>query len=358
MDSAVWLPFAGLGAGVVLGYAARRTHFCTLSALERHWYAGDSSGLRTWVLAAAAAIGLTQLLAGAGVIEPAASFYLDPSFGWAGAIAGGLMFGFGMALVGTCGFGALVRLGGGSLRGLIVLVVLGLAGLAAQRGLIAPLRQATESATSIRLAAAPDQSLGSIASSLAGFDAGALVTIVVVCALCAFVFADRSFRRQRGRIIAAIAIGAAITAGWVATSIAAATSFSPIQVESASFVVPVADVIMLLGIHTGGAMPDYGVAVVFGTVIGAALAAWQRRDMRWEACDDARELGRHLGGAVLMGIGGVFALGCTIGQGLSAASLLAVSAPVVMLSIAAGARLGLAYLIEGSLLAALGRPAE
>jgi hypothetical protein len=86
-----------------------------------------------------------------------------------------------------------------------------------------------------------------------------------------------------------------------------------------------------------------------GTVFGAALAAWQRDDIRWEACDDARELGRHLLGAALMGAGGVFALGCTVGQGLSAVSVLASSAPVVMVSIAIGARLGLAVLLEGTI---------
>jgi uncharacterized protein len=95
-------------------------------------------------------------------------------------------------------------------------------------------------------------------------------------------------------------------------------------------------------------MPDYGVGLVVGVGLGAALVAWRKKDVRWEACDDARELGRHIVGAFLMGVGGVFAMGCTIGQGVSAASLLAVSAPVAMLSVAIGARLGLAYLLEGS----------
>ena len=137
MEDLGWLlPIAGGLAGIVIGAAARLDRFCTLSALERHWYANDSSGIRTWVLAAAVAIIATQAMTLSGLIDLRSSFYLSTNFGWTGAIIGGLAFGFGMALVGTCGFGALVRLGGGSLRSLVVLLVLGLSALAAQRGLM------------------------------------------------------------------------------------------------------------------------------------------------------------------------------------------------------------------------------
>ena len=95
--------------------------------------------------------------------------------------------------------------------------------------------------------------------------------------------------------------------------------------------------------------------MVVGTILGAAIAANSADDVRWEACDDARELSRHIAGAAMMGFGGVLALGCTIGQGVSAASLLAVSVPVSMLSIIFGARLGLAWLLEGSIVSAFRR---
>ncbi len=99
-----------------------------------------------------------------------------------------------------------------------------------------------------------------------------------------------------------------------------------------------------------GSLPDYGVGLVIGVVIGSALAARWDNDVRWEACDDARELSRHLIGACLMGVGGVLAAGCTIGQGISAVSVLAVSAPIVLACIYLGARIGLTWLLEGSLL--------
>ncbi len=341
---------AGLLAGLVMGYFARRHYFCTMSALERRWYADDNIGVRTWAFAILVAILLNQAIVMLGLFDPRDSFYLTPSFGWSGAILGGLAFGFGMALVGTCGFGALVRLGGGSLRGLVVVIVLGLAALATQRGILAVGRVAIvdRQAIDLQRIGSPDQTLGSLASAATGTDLTLPVTIVVAVALAAWIFASADFRRERGRIAAGAAIGAGVAFGWLATSFLAARSFTPVRVESASFVVPPGDLLLHLIAFTGS-LPGYGVGLVIGVVGGAAFAAWQKREVRWEACDDARELARHMLGATLMGVGGVFSLGCTIGQGISAASLLTISAPVVLFSIAVGARLGLAYILEGSI---------
>lgn len=348
-ENGLILPLAGLIVGFLMGFIARRHHFCTMAALERHWYASDSNGLRAWALAIVVAIVLTQCLTAAGLFDPSESFYLSPSFGWTGAIAGGLAFGFGMALVGTCGFGALVRLGGGSLRSLVVMLVLGLSALAAQRGLIGYGRVAVvdDLAFDVRQLGANDQSLGSILSSLAGMDLRLPTVIAVVAVLMLWVFRSAEFRKDRGKMIAGVVIGLAVAGGWAITSYVAGHSFELVQIESASFVVPPGDFLLHLITFTG-TLPDYGVGLVAGVIVGAAVAAWHRREIRWEACDDARELSRHLMGAFLMGTGGVFSLGCTIGQGVSAASLLSISAPIVLVSIAIGARLGLAYLLEGS----------
>lgn len=348
MDDVGWmLPLAGGLIGIAIGAAARLDRFCTLAALERYWYAGDATGVRTWVLAAAVAIVVTQALVLSGSVDVSRSFYLSPAFGWTGAILGGLAFGFGMALVGTCGFGALVRLGGGSLRSLVVLIVLGLSALAAQRGLVAQARVEVVDDMALDLGFAGDQSLGSLASALLGVDARIAVAGLVAGLLLLWVFSAADYRRRVGHILTATVIGSGVALGWILTSWTARHAFEPVQIEAGSFVVPVGDTLMQFITYTG-VRPDYGVGLVIGVGLGAALVAWRKKDVRWEACDDARELGRHIVGAFLMGVGGVFAMGCTIGQGISAASLLAVSAPLAMLSIAVGARLGLAYLLEGT----------
>jgi uncharacterized protein len=341
------LPLAGVLIGSVMGYFGRRHHFCTLAALERHWFAADSSGLRGWVLAAASALLATQLVAATGFADISGSFYLTEPVPVAGAIVGGLMFGFGMALVGTCGFGAVLRLGGGNLRALVVLTGIGLAALAAQRGITGHLRAAILDPMSLRFEGAGGQSLAAPLSSLLGVDVSLPLGLLLAGAALWWIFHDKKFRGDRGRIISGFAIGLSIAAGWVVTSHYAHALFRPVQIEAGSFVMPVGDAILQLITVTGSA-PDYGVGLAAGVFLGAALAAWKASDMRWEACDDARELSRHLLGAFLMGTGGVFALGCTIGQGVSAVSVLAASAPLSMISIAIGARIGLGLLLEGS----------
>jgi uncharacterized membrane protein YedE/YeeE len=347
LDSGWMLVLAGGVVGSIIGFFARRSHFCTMAALERHWYAGDDGPLRAWALAALTALVATQLLSAAGYLDISQSFYLTEPVPLAGAIIGGLMFGFGMALVGTCGFGALVRLGGGNLRALVVLTGLGLAALAAQRGVTAHFREAVLDPLSIDLSSHGGQSLAALVSGALGFDMTLPLALAIGIAGLWWVFRSSTFRADRGRVVAGVIIGLCIAVGWIITSTFAAQALYPVQVEAGSFVMPVGDTILHI-IAVTGELPDYGVGLVIGVFLGAAVSAFRSDDMRWEACDDARELSRHLLGAFLMGTGGVFALGCTIGQGVSAFSVLAVSAPIVMISIAMGARMGLGMLVEGT----------
>ncbi|MBW3098397.1 YeeE/YedE family protein [Pseudohoeflea coraliihabitans] len=341
------LPFAGVAVGVIVGYVARRFHFCTMSALERHWFAGDSNGLRSWILAAATALLCTQLFVALGLAETSDSFYLTEPLPVAGALLGGLLFGFGMALVGTCGFGALVRLGGGNLRALVVLTGIGLAALAAQRGVTGHFRQWFLDPLSIAFPGTGGQSLAAPFNALSGVDLSVPLGLTLGGVTILQLLRDRQFRADRGKLIAGSVIGLAIALGWLITSGLQTQLMRPVQVEAGSFVMPVGDAILQL-IAVTGEIPDYGVGLVAGVFIGAAFAAWRADDMRWEACDDARELSRHLLGAFLMGSGGVFALGCTIGQGVSAVSVLAASAPMAVAAMVLGARIGLGVLLEGS----------
>lgn len=347
LDSGWVLALSGCLVGAIIGYAARRSHFCTMAALERHWYAGDDGPLRSWALAAFTALIATQLLGAAGLVTIDKSFYLTEPLPLAGAVVGGLMFGVGMALVGTCGFGALVRLGGGNLRALVVLTGLGLAALAAQRGVTAHLRATLLDPLSLDLSRFGGQSVGALLSHAIGLDVSLVLALAIGLAGLWWVFRSASFRADRGRLAAGLIIGLSIAAGWVITSYFASHAYFPVQIEAGSFVMPVGETILQI-ITVTGELPDYGIGLVVGVFLGAAISAFRSDDMRWEACDDARELSRHLLGAFLMGTGGVFALGCTIGQGVSAFSVMAISAPIVMISIAAGARMGLGMLVEGT----------
>ena len=347
LDSPWALAACGVLVGAIMGFVARHNHFCTMSALERFWYAGDSNGLRSWALAAAVALLVTQTMSAAGIVDISDSFYLTPVLPIAGSLFGGVMFGVGMALVGTCGFGAIIRLGGGNLRALVVLTGIGLAAIAAQRGITGHFRVNAVEPLSVDLAPATSQSIGALLSRLTGLALEFPLALAIGGGALIWIFASSAFRRDKGKIAAGATIGLCIAAGWLATSWFSGRLFSEVQIEAGSFVMPVGDTILQL-ITVTGALPDYGVGLVVGVFVGAAVAAWRADDMRWEACDDARELSRHLAGAFLMGTGGVFAIGCTIGQGVSAASLMSLSVPLTMAGIVFGARIGLGYLVEGA----------
>jgi hypothetical protein len=299
------------------------------------------------MLAGGAAILASQALHAAGVVDLGASAYLAPQLSLLGLVLGALIFGFGMALVGACGFSALIQLGGGSLRALVALSALGLTALAASGGVLAPLRLAIERAGTVDLGFAGDASIPALLAAWTGFDPGALLGLAIGGGMVAWALAAPSYRARREEWIAALVVGLCVPAGWLVTTLQRAEGFDARMLEAISFVRPVGEFVLTAIAYTG-VTPSFGAGVVTGVAAGAGLAAWRRRDMRWEACDDARELGRHLGGAALMGFGGMLALGCTIGQGLSAFSALAVSAPIAILCMAVGARLGLAWLIEGS----------
>lgn len=352
--SAFQLPLMGLIAGMLLGYVARRNFFCTLTSLEQYWYGNNSDGVRTWVLAAVSAAIITQSFIYLGYADPSNSFYLSPNFGWLGAIVGGVAFGVGMALIGTCAFGALIRLGGGSLKSLMAIMVLGLSAISAQRGLLSLSRTEFFDHFIIDFSFAGNQSIPNIISAAIGKDHNFLITLIMIIIPMVWIFNSSSFRLNTKGMITALTIGIVISFGWIVTSGIAATSFDIVQIESASFVSPIGDTIMQLSFLTG-IVPDYGIGMIFGTILGSAIAARNADNIRWEACDDARELSRHILGAIFMGVGGILAVGCTIGQGVSAASLLAVSVPVTICSILIGARLGLAWLLEGSIKAAFTR---
>jgi uncharacterized membrane protein YedE/YeeE len=121
----------GLVGGLTLGLAARLGDFCTLGAIESALYGRDQRRLRLWGVVLAVAILGTQLGAMAGLINLGASFYHDLQWNPLASIVGGLVFGYGMALAGNCGFGALVRFGGGDLRSLVVVIVMGIFGFIA-----------------------------------------------------------------------------------------------------------------------------------------------------------------------------------------------------------------------------------
>ena len=336
----------GLAAGVTLGVAGRAGRFCTLGMLEDAYYGSDLRRLRAFGLAAAVAVAGTQAMAAFGVIDLNRSIYLGDHFGIGGAILGGILFGVGMGLVGTCGFGTLVRIGSGDLRAIVVFLVLGVTAVATMRGLTGSRRVALIDPITLYMPDGRSQALDALLAPWLGSSARSWLTVALAGALTLWSLSSREFRRSPRLVASGLAVGSAVVFGWWATGRLAFDEFGTEPVSSLSFVAPTGDSILYVMTYSGATL-NFGIGSIGGVVLGAWAAAIVGRKFRWEACDDARELQRHMIGAALMGAGGVMALGCTVGQGLSALSTLAISAPVAMASIALGARLGLEYTISG-----------
>lgn len=333
----------GAAGGIVLGLAARLGRFCTLGAIEDLLYGDSDLRLRQWALAIGVAmVGSFALMAG-GWLDPLDTVYLSGGFNPLAHILGGLVFGGGMALAGNCGYGALARLGGGDLRSFVIVLVMGIAAYVTLSGPLAPLRVALFPRELVETAGPSGLAHG--LSALTGLPAAA-IGIVAGVAVALFSLASPAMRREPRLVFWGAAVGLVVAYAWAATSWRAHESFGAVGVEGYTFVAPLGEAILFAMTSTGSEL-DFAVGAVAGVWTGAFVGSLIRGHFRWEACEDPRELRRQIFGAAMMGVGGALAVGCTVGQGLSAISLLAYGAPLTMAGIFVGAALGLRFLISG-----------
>ncbi|MBY6069442.1 YeeE/YedE family protein [Leisingera aquaemixtae] len=332
----------GLLGGIVLGLAARIGRFCTLGAIEDCLYANDDRRLRMWAVAIGVAVIGSHAAMAFEWFDPSGTRYLAQTWNPIGSVIGGLMFGYGMAISGNCGYGALARLGGGDLRSFVIVLIIGLSAYAVMSGPLAhmriwvfPVEMDLSETQSLSFLA---ERLTSIPAEFAGLLAGA--------ALVVFAMASRRFRSSPSQALWGAAVGLAILSGWVGTYWVATHGFDGETAQTHTFAAPLGDTMLYLMTASGTTL-SFAVGSVSGVLIGAFLGSWSKGHFRWEACEDPRELKRQMVGAAIMGPGAVIAVGCSVGQGISAFSLLAYSAPVTFAAIFAGAALGLRQLVTG-----------
>ena len=342
MNESLLLAVIGLGTGTMLGLAARLGRFCSLGAIEDIVYGGRYYRALMWPAAMGwSMIGIGILIA-CNQFELANAVYLRVQPNYLAFITGGLLFGFGMAMTGMCGFTALARIGTGDMRALFVTIIIGISAYVVSSGPMAHFRE-----NYFPYQILSDGKMPSFASYIA-MGTGVPMSWVFVLTGLLFISLPMlrlNFRRSIYPFWAFI-VGAAICLGWWGTYWVSQVSFDPVTVLSHSFSLPLGDTILFLMTSTGSVL-NFPIGSVAGVIIGAVLGSLIKNEFSWEACDDARELRRHIFGAILMGVGAVIAFGCSIGQGLSAMALLSFGAPVTLLAISVGSYIGLKYLIEG-----------
>lgn len=353
------LQWATFAVAFVLGIAMSRTNFCTMGAVSDIVTMGDWRRMRMWVGAAGVAMLGTQALQWSGYIDTGKSLYAAPRLLWASSIVGGIAFGFGMVLASGCASKTLIRIGGGSLKSLTVAIVLGLSAYTTLKGILAVARVGTVDRLAVVLPDSPiaprwlGARLGIEAAALPGFQFAFACALAL--AMLLFAFGPRDGRSRNG-LAGALLVGGAIVAVWAIsghwgylpehprTLEEAFVATSSGRIESLSFVAPIAYTLELLMFWSDASRSaSIGVVAALGMVAGALVDAVASRAFRYEGFAGTEDTANHLVGAVLMGAGGVTALGCTVGQGLSGVSTLAFGSFVALAAILLGAWAGLQY---------------
>ena len=333
----------------VFGAVAYRVSFCTMGAITDIVSFGDWRRMRMWLLAIAVAVAGTAALQAAGLIDSAKTIYTGAKVAWLSHLVGGFLFGFGMTLASGCGSKTLIRAGAGNVKSMIVLVFLAIAAYMTLKGAFAPWR--ANGLDALRWdVGAPTSDLPALAIA-AGLSAAARwwLPMVVAGVLAVFVFSNRDFRTTPEMIVGGLVVGAVIVGGWYVSGHLGYLPEDPQtleerfvatnsgRMESYSFVAPTAYLLELLLLWTDQSrLLTFGIAGVLGMMAGSAAVALATRTFRWEGFASVEDVGNHVFGAILMGFGGVTALGCTIGQGLTGVSTLAVGSILTLAAIVAG----------------------
>ena len=342
-NPAFYVGWGGLLIGAVFGALVVRTNFCTMGSLSDIANFGDWRRFRSWLLALAVAILGVLWIERSGLGDMATSLYLNARVTWGGHVIGGLMFGIGMVFAGGCVSKNLARAGGGDLRSLIVLFVIGITAYMTIGGLFAETRVAVVDATSGDLPF-DDQSLATILAGLTGMEGGTarlVAALVLAGGIAIFAFADKGFRTSPIHIVAGVGIGLCVVAGWVLTALAFDEFADNPSVASLSYVRPAGDSIDYLMRFTAYEAPNFAVVTTLGALLGAFLMSLFLRKFHIATFSDGGDTLRNLGGAVLMGIGGVTALGCTVGQAVTGASTLALGSFITFAAIVVGGFIGM-----------------
>ncbi len=348
--------WAAFFLALAFGAIAQRTHFCTMGAVSDWVNMGDLTRMRQWGMAAGVAMLGFAALSTADLIDPSRALYASSRWIWLSAAVGGLLFGFGMVLGSGCGSKTLVRVGAGSLKSVVVFVVLGLSSYATLRGITAVLRNATVDRVAVDMP--PSASLPQWLSGLTGvsLDTTALVAALVLGGgLVVWALLGRSFRTTEN-LLAGLGIGATVVGMWWVSGYLGYLPEHPETLEAANlgtqsgrmeaftFVAPIAHTLdWLMFFSDKNKVLTLGVVAVVGVVLGSFIMALFTRSFRWEGFGSTEDLGNHLVGAVLMGVGGVTAMGCTVGQGLSGISTLSLTSFVAVAGIIGGGVAALKY---------------
>ena len=359
----------GFVLAAILGAIANRSHFCTMGAVSDWVNIGDMNRLRSWCLAMSTAILGVGLLEYSNIVDmslteandTASPPYRTPTFVWLRHLVGGLMFGVGMTLGSGCGNKTLVRIGEGNLKSALVLLCMALSAsvmLFTSFDHVVFLQWMAPVAVDFSAFGGTGQDIGSTLGIAFRLEepgtAGLIAALVCGLGLLGWVLNSRDFRGQTDLLVAGLIIGLVVVIGWYIT--AGATGQNLLDeldflderpyaagAQSFSFVAPTAHTAQYIYQGFAPVYLTFGVVSVLGVVIGSFIYTVTFRKIRIEWFHTRDDFFRHLAGGVLMGVGGVLGMGCTIGQGISGVSTLALGSILTVLAIIGGSAVTMKY---------------
>ena len=338
-------PYVTGGAFVlafIFGAVGNKTRFCTMGAVSDWINMGDLGRMRMWLLAIAVALLGSTALHVTGVVDLGKSIYPTSNFTWLSYVVGGFLFGVGMTLGSGCGSKTLIRVGTGSLKSLVVYVFLGIAAYMTLRGLFGVFRVGFLDKVSLTFAQGQDL------PALLGLNR-VMLAALIGGGLLAFVYASKDFRSTFDYTLGGVVTGLVVVGGWYVSGVLGHLEEHPEtlqeafvatntgRMESFSFVAPLAFTLEYLMLWSDKSkIITYGIASAAGVIAGSAAYALATRTFRWEGFRDAEDTATHIIGGILMGFGGITALGCTVGQAISGFSTLALGSIMTFAAIVAG----------------------
>jgi len=357
------------GLSVIFGAIANKANFCTMGAISDWVNIGDLNRMRAWMLAIATAIIGVGLLEYAGSIDLSLTTsnetsnppYRSANFIWLRHLVGGLMFGVGMTLASGCGNKTLVRLGEGNMKSLVVLTIMGIAAwwmLFSNFGYLVFLQWMLPLSIDFTNHGIPSQDIAAVLSGISGVEwsasLGLVIALLAGLPLLFWILRSADFRSNIELLAAGLIIGLLIIIGWYVTAgPSGVVLLNELEfmderpfftgAQSLTFIGPTGHIVQYLMQGFSAIFLTFGIATVIGVVVGSLLYTVLFRKVRIEWFVSWHDLLMHVIGAILMGLGGVLAMGCTIGQGITGVSTLALGSILTILSIIAGSAATMKY---------------
>ena len=347
--------------GFILGFVVSKTNFCTMGAVSDWVNIGDLSRFKSWMFAAGIAIlGVTILEYTSYInVNDSRIPYRNSTFFWPRYILGGLMFGVGMTYASGCGNKVLIRVGGGNIKSIVVLLVAGLmAYLMTRTDFYGVVFHSWMSPISPDLAkiGIEDQSLSTILSYLFSSEnlsnTKLLVGLIIAFIVMLLIFKSGTFIKNTDNLLGGFVVGIVVIIAWFLTGSSLGqewietnnfldTPQPGVGMQSFTFINPMGETIIFLGNAADSFYLTFGVTALFSVILGSFVYSITSNNFRVEWFASKQDFVRHILGAVLIGIGGVLSLGCTIGQGVSGVSTLALGSFITLISIILGAAISM-----------------